>query len=242
MMMEAISIPVYFAHYNTHLESIIMEIKDRSIAGSSNKEQYQQNKTTTLPLKPTTTSWEELISLVAANGYQVSVTGTIHTPTRNCKMPIIHGELMPPIMSFDDTHSSNGEQQYHPSQIEQLSNKQQQQLPTIVITANLKTFGLYDVYPLNADAAILLTLMDIFSKLYHNRYLMPKYRMVFLLTESEHIFNYQSTKKWLEENTKLIQVIIYISTIIYNCLLIMNHLISYFFTECRICYLFRYSG
>lgn len=205
MMMEAISIPVYFAHYNTHLESIIMEIKDHSVAGSNNKEYYQQNKTTKLQSKPTS-SWEELISLISANGYQVSVTGTVHTPSRNCKMPIIYGELMPPVISFDDKSNSGGEKQYHPNQIEQLTNKQQQQLPTIVITANMKTFGLYEVYPLNADTAILLTLIDIFRKIYHNRYIMPKYRLLFIITESDHIFNYQSTKKWLEENTKLIQV------------------------------------
>lgn len=205
MMVEPISIPVYFSFYNKELESIIMEINDHSLATSGRS---LDNMTTSRGYTaPATSSWDELINLIAANGYQVTVSGTVHAPTRNCKMPIIHGELMPPIMSFDD--NNHDEQQYHPNQIEQLSGKQQQQLPTIVITATIKTFGLFDIYPLNADAAILLTLADLFSKLYNNRYLTPRYRLVFLMTESEHILNYQSTKKWLDENSKLLQVINY---------------------------------
>lgn len=59
----------------------------------------------------------------------------------------------------------------------------------------------------NVDAAVLLTLIDTFSKVHSSIGMAPKYRFLFLLTESGQLINFQATKKWLEsytdENTSL---------------------------------------
>lgn len=52
----------------------------------------------------------------------------------------------------------------------------------------------------NVDAAILLTLIDTFSKVHSSIGMAPKYRILFLLTESGHLLNFQGTKKWLDAN------------------------------------------
>lgn len=52
----------------------------------------------------------------------------------------------------------------------------------------------------NLDVAILLTLIDLFSKLHNTNSAAPKYRLMFLLTESGGLLNFQGTKKWLESN------------------------------------------
>lgn len=94
-------------------------------------------------------------------------------------------------------------------------------LPLVVITANLKTFGLYNVsiwlvinkgicksffiikfqdYLNNPDTAVLLTLAELFSKLYSTSNAAPKYRLLFLISESGSLLNFQAMKKWVEEN------------------------------------------
>lgn len=46
----------------------------------------------------------------------------------------------------------------------------------------------------------MLTLIDVFSKLYNQIQTTPKYRLIFLLSESGALLNFQGTKKWLELN------------------------------------------
>lgn len=50
---------------------------------------------------------------------------------------------------------------------------------------------------------MLLTLADVFSKLYSTPNAVPKYRLLFLLTESSMLLNFQGVKKWLDENVQL---------------------------------------
>lgn len=50
------------------------------------------------------------------------------------------------------------------------------------------------------DTAVFLTLIDTFSKVHSSVGMAPKYRFLFLLTESGHLINFQGTKKWLDAN------------------------------------------
>lgn len=52
----------------------------------------------------------------------------------------------------------------------------------------------------SADAAVFFTLIDTFSKVYTVNGMSPKYRILFLLTESGSLINFQGTKKWLDSN------------------------------------------
>lgn len=50
------------------------------------------------------------------------------------------------------------------------------------------------------DTAVFLTLIDTFSKIHSSIGMAPKYRFLFLLTESGNLINFQATKKWLDSN------------------------------------------
>lgn len=116
---------------------------------------------------------------------KVHVSGTYHTPNKQSKIPIIQGELFPILKAKTantDAPSANS------------------QLPLIVITAHIDTFGLTNGQFNNIDTAVLLTLIDTFSKMHSSIGMAPKYRFLFLLTESGHLINFQATKKWLEAN------------------------------------------
>lgn len=52
----------------------------------------------------------------------------------------------------------------------------------------------------NVDGAVFFTLMDTFSKVHNSIGMAPKYRFLFLLTESGNLVNFQGTKKWLDAN------------------------------------------
>lgn len=52
----------------------------------------------------------------------------------------------------------------------------------------------------NADVAVLLTLIDAFSKIHNAVGAAPKYRLLFLITESGSLLNFQGAKKWLDTN------------------------------------------
>lgn len=52
----------------------------------------------------------------------------------------------------------------------------------------------------NVDTAVFLSLIDTFSKVHSSIGMAPKYRFLFLLTESGHLLNFQATKKWLDSN------------------------------------------
>lgn len=113
------------------------------------------------------------------------VSGAYHTHNKQSKIPIVQGELFPILKAKTanaDTLSANS------------------QLPLIVITAHINTFGLTNGQFNNVDAAIFLTLIDTFSKMHNSIGMAPKYRFLFLLTESGHLLNFQATKKWLEAN------------------------------------------
>lgn len=43
-------------------------------------------------------------------------------------------------------------------------------------------------------------LVDIYSKLYNTAGTSPKYRVMFLLSESGMLLNYQGMKKWIDSN------------------------------------------
>lgn len=113
------------------------------------------------------------------------MSGTYHTPNKQSKIPIVQGELFPILKAKAanaDATSANT------------------QLPLIVLTAHIDTFGLTNGQFNNIDTAVLLTLIDTFSKMHSSIGMAPKYRFLFLLTESGHLLNFQATKKWLEAN------------------------------------------
>jgi hypothetical protein len=125
----------------------------------------------------------EIFKKVSANSYQVVVTGS-HSARKDSRIPIIQGELIP---------------------FKQISSEGQQQtkLPVIVISTQLKPFGITSDQPPNFDATTLLTLASIFSKLYNQgSSSAPKYRIVFVLDESGSLLNFQGAKKWLETNVE----------------------------------------
>lgn len=122
----------------------------------------------------------EIFKKISANSYQVVVTGS-HSARKDSRIPIIQGELIP---------------------FKQSSTEGQQQLPVIVISTQLKPFGITSDQPPNFDATILLTLASLFSKLYNQVSSSAKYRIVFVLDESGSLLNFQGAKKWLETNVE----------------------------------------
>lgn len=161
MLVEEISIPVYFSNYDDEIDKIISEISQNPAKGGAVKQ----------------SAISEIFKKISANSYQIVVAGS-HAPKKDGRIPIIQGELIP----FKS--SSDG----------------QTKLPVIVISTQLKTFGISSSQPPNFDATIMLTLADLFSKLYNQITSSAKYRIVFVLDESGSLLNYQGAKKWLENN------------------------------------------
>ncbi|KAL1403352.1 hypothetical protein pipiens_005701 [Culex pipiens pipiens] len=120
----------------------------------------------------------EILGSISANGYQIVVSGTSHNPNKQSKIPIIQGELTP---------SGAGK----------LKTDGDGKLPLIILTAHLDTFGLVNGPLPNGDVAALLTLVELFSKLHAS---IPKYRLMFLISESGSLLNFQGMKKWLDTN------------------------------------------
>lgn len=172
MLSQEISIPVYFSKYNNELEGVIDDI-------SNIKSDGQQRDT----------ALAELVATVSANGYQVSVSGAHHAANKQSKIPIVQGELFPVLKPKTSNGATGGG--------DASSNNE---LPLIVITAHLDNFGLVNDHLTNVDAAVLLTLIDTFSKIHNSVGMAPKYRMLFLLTESGTLLNFQGAKKWLDTN------------------------------------------
>lgn len=135
------------------------------------------------------TALGQLIVTVSANRYHVNVGGGSIVANKNSKVPIIHGELIPNQLALKPTEAVGDVQK----------------LPVILITANLKTFGIYNDYPVNADAAVLLVLMELFSKLHYTSSMAPKYRLRFLLSDAGVLLNFQGSKKWLEVDDNALQ-------------------------------------
>lgn len=131
--------------------------------------------------QPQTSALQDIINSVSANGYQVVISGGSHAANKQSKINIIQGELLPSALRLKSEDGSG-------------------KLPTIIVTAQLKTLGLINKAVANEDLTILMTLVDAFSKLYNSATTVPKYRIQFLVTESNHLLNFQGTKKWLDTN------------------------------------------
>ncbi|XP_055375499.1 BOS complex subunit ncln [Condylostylus longicornis] len=172
MISQASTIPIYFSKYNEELDRLIDDITSTNLKNSKGQNVRES-------------ALAEIINSISANGYQITVTGASHSADKHSKIPIIQGELAPLI-----SIKVGGDQEN--------SNK----LPIIVVVAHLKTFGLYNEYPENSDVAIVLSLADLFSKLHNSVTAAPKYRLMFLISESGALLNFQGTKKWLDENTQ----------------------------------------
>ncbi|CAG5120235.1 unnamed protein product [Candidula unifasciata] len=124
------------------------------------------------------TAWEALLSSATANGFQLVISGSPAEPLPEFEVANIQGHL-----------SGYG--------IEE-------QLPTIVITAHYDAMGIapalsYGVDSNGSGVLLLLELVRLFSKLYTNSRTHAKYNLVFLLSGAGK-FNYQGTKRWIEDN------------------------------------------
>ncbi|KAH8249737.1 hypothetical protein KR032_011947, partial [Drosophila birchii] len=135
------------------------------------------------------TALSQLIVTVSANRYHVNVGGGSIVANKNSKVPIIHGELIPNHLALKPSENVGDGQK----------------LPVILITANLKTFGIFNDYPVNADAAVLFALMELFSKMHYTTNMAPKYRLRFLLSDAGVLLNFQGSKKWLETDDNALQ-------------------------------------
>lgn len=129
-----------------------------------------------------TSALMEMMNKISANQVNVVVSGASHSPKKESKIPIIQGELIP----FKQTAKSE--------------DGQQSKLPVIIITTQLKTFGITHIQPPNYDTTIMLTLINTFSKLYNQMSSSAKYRVVFVLHESGSLLNFQGAKKFLDVN------------------------------------------
>uniref|UniRef100_U5EYI1 Nicalin n=1 Tax=Corethrella appendiculata TaxID=1370023 RepID=U5EYI1_9DIPT len=173
MMAQEISIPVYFSKYDGKLNEIINDVT-KTTSANSQQSSKQGSRESAL---------SEILNSISANGYQVVVTGATHTPNKQTKIPIIQGELI----------SNKIQQQQHTKSSQDGDSK----TSLIILTAHLDTFGLLNQPLNNIDSAILLTLIDLFSKLHAT---IPKYRLVFIVSESGSLLNFQGIKKWLDAN------------------------------------------
>lgn len=122
----------------------------------------------------------ELIQRVSSNGYQAITSGSDHTPNKRSKLPIIQGELLP---SKKTKGTDSGK------------------LSTIVITTSLNPFHISNhISSYNPDAALLMIILEFFSRFYSNQKTSPNFKLIFLLSESGSLLNFQGTKKWLDDN------------------------------------------
>ncbi|XP_070210935.1 BOS complex subunit NCLN-like [Littorina saxatilis] len=123
-------------------------------------------------------AWEALLSSATANGFQMVVSGAQAKALPDFQVTNIQGRL-----------SGHG--------IEE-------QLPTIVITAHYDATGVAPGLAYGADSngsgvVALLELARLFSKLYTNSRTHAKFNLVFLVSGAGK-FNYQGTKRWIEDN------------------------------------------
>lgn len=73
---------------------------------------------------------------------QVVVSGATHTPNKQSRIPIIQGELIPVLKTFNNKHIGGGTAQ---QQIIPTDSALYAKLPLIIVTANIDTFGLIHV-------------------------------------------------------------------------------------------------
>lgn len=180
MLSQEITIPVYFSKYNEQLDAIIDDIS----ASKSNDSEPQ------IQSAKRDSALAELISTVSANGYQVTVTGAHHNPNKQSKIPIIQGELVPALNKKNAGSATTPDARDY------------SKLPLIIVAAHLDNFGIVNDHLANIDAAVLLTLIDTFSKVHSSHGMAPKYRLLFLLSESGYLLNFQGAKKWIEQTVE----------------------------------------
>lgn len=189
MLEQEVPIPVFFSRYSDEFNDIIADISIGRDAAAIADTGAKAGGDSAL---------RELINSVSANGYQIVVTGAVHTPSKSAKIPIIQGELGPQRLVANAPPSAKQPSEQQPPAAADVPTNSK--LPLIIITAHMDTFGLTQEPLSNVDAAVLLTLVDTFSKLYSSAATAPKYRLMFILTEAGNLLNYQGTKKWIESN------------------------------------------
>lgn len=123
---------------------------------------------------------EALMSGASANGFQMVVSGPLSKSLPDFQITNIQGHL-----------SGFG--------IEE-------QLPTIAIVAHYDAFGVAPGLSFGADSngsgvIALLELARLFAKLYTNSRTHAKYNLIFLLSGGGK-YNYQGTKRWIEDNVE----------------------------------------
>lgn len=111
MLSHSVSVPIYFASFNKHLENIINDVTYVAIDNDIG------NKT----------ALGQIILLISANGYHVTVDGQNNVANKNSNIPVIQGEIVP--NHFGLKHN----------------NDDSVNSPLILITATLKTFGIINV-------------------------------------------------------------------------------------------------
>lgn len=171
IMAQEISIPVFFSKFDPDLNNVIDEI-------STSKEKQETSKG-----NKRESAISEIMNSISANGYQVVVSGASHVANKQSKIPIIQGELAPTKNVKADGNV-------------EINTK----LPLIIITAHLETFGLVNHQLSNLDVTVFMSLVSAFSKIHSSATTSPKYRIMFLLSESGALLNFQGMKKWLDSN------------------------------------------
>ncbi|KAJ6636116.1 Nicalin-1 [Pseudolycoriella hygida] len=170
IMAQEISIPVYFSKYNPELNDIIDEI-------STSKEKQETSKN-----NKRESALSEIVNSISANGYQIVVSGASHSVNKQSKIPIIQGELAPVKNMKEGSVEKNTK------------------LPLLIVTAHFDNFGLINHQLPNLDVTVFMSLVSAFSKIHSSPNTSPKYRIMFLLSESGTLLNFQGMKKWLDTN------------------------------------------
>ncbi|XP_077869611.1 BOS complex subunit NCLN-like isoform X2 [Saccoglossus kowalevskii] len=123
---------------------------------------------------------EALLSAVYANGFQMVVNGPQAKAVKDMPVTSIQGKLSG--LGIED------------------------QLPSIAIVAHYDAFGVAPHLSFGSDSngsgvVALLELARLFSKLFTSSRTHAKYNLLFLLSGGGK-FNYQGTKKWIEDNVE----------------------------------------
>jgi len=194
LIAEQSTVPVYFAMETDYIKDIYLDVQDGSsgdnaptawedgvIRGEGNTTYnicVPYGMFTQYSVDMSIEKMYTLVSSATANGFQLVVSGSAAEALPDFEIANIQGHL-----------SGYG--------IEE-------QLPTIVITAHYDAMGVAPALSFGMDSngsgvLILLELARLFSKLYTNSRTHAKYNLVFLLSGGGK-FNYQGSKRWIEDN------------------------------------------
>lgn len=121
---------------------------------------------------------EELLGSVSTSGYQLVISGSGPKPQTDIQIASIQGKL--PGFGVEE------------------------QLPTIALVAHYDAFGVAPALSYGADSngsgvAALLELARLLSRLYTSSRTHPRFNLLFLLSGGGK-FNFQGSKKWIEDN------------------------------------------